>query len=593
MLIRGRTCLAAFMACIILLLFTAESYPSNNSEAGRKYSIACERLADLKKSSKKKKYRSYWMDCIHTFELVEKQYPKSPSAADACFQRSGAYFDLYQFNKYSKDLNEAVRSSEKCQAAYPKHEKAPEALSRIIDLNLDYRKDRIAAGRTFEKLEELYPGSTWTGRARTRLGLVSRKRKQEQELRKPQETVIASPESSKETGVVKSIRHWSGGAYTRLVIDQDKPINFQAHELKDPDRLVFDLRNARIDASLNKEPLPVNDGILKQVRASQFTPDTVRVVLDLASLKSYAAFPLHDPERLVIDITGEAGGPPVQTAQSGQEAPKAETPAQEQPPTQKPEGGGSSGEKLSLSEQMGLKIKKIAIDAGHGGHDPGAIGKYGLKEKDVTLDIARRLSKLVREKLKCEVVMTRDRDIFVDLDKRPFVARSNKADLFISIHVNANRRRSARGIETYIQGIHASDRDAMATAARENAMTTRRLSEIDSELKRMLVDRMLADLSNQNKDDVSVHFANVVQKSLVTTLKPVNRYAVDLDVKRALFYVLINTEMPSILAEVGFISNPDEEKLLRKDSYRQSIAEALFQGIKKYVDTLNPQTAGI
>ena len=104
---------------------------------------------------------------------------------------------------------------------------------------------------------------------------------------------------------------------------------------------------------------------------------------------------------------------------------------------------------------------------------------------------------------------------------------------------------------------------------------------------------MLADLSNQNKDDVSVHFANVVQKSLVTTLKPVNRYAVDLDVKRALFYVLINTEMPSILAEVGFISNPDEEKLLRKDSYRQSIAEALFQGIKKYVDTLNPQTAGI
>ncbi len=587
MLIRGRTCLAAFMACIILLLFTAESYPSYNSEAGRKYSIACQRLADLKKSSKKKKYRSYWMDCIHTFELVEKQYPRSPGAADACFQRSGAYFDLYQFNRYSKDLNEAVRSSEKCQAEYPKHEKAPEALSRIIDINLDYRKDRAAAGKAFEKLEELYPGSAWTGRARTRLGLVSRKRKQEQELRKPPETVIASPESSRETGVVKSIRHWSGGAYTRIVIDQDQPITFQAHELKDPDRLVFDLRNVRIDASLNKEPLPVNDGILKQVRASQFTPDTVRVVLDLASLKSYAAFPLHDPERLVIDITGEAGSPPVQTAQSDPEAPKAETHAQEQPLAQKPEGGGS-GEKLSLSEQMGLKVKKIAIDAGHGGHDPGAIGKYGLKEKDVTLDVARRLSKLVRERLKCEVVLTRDRDTFIDLEKRPFIAKSSGADLFVSIHVNANRRRSARGIETYIQSIHASDRDAMATAARENAMTTRKLSELDSELK-----RMLTDLRVQSKDDDSVHLANVVQRSLVGNLRSVNRYAVDLDVKRAFFYVLINTEMPSILAEVGFISNPDEEKLLRKDSYRQSVAEALFQGIKKYVDTRNPQTMGI
>jgi N-acetylmuramoyl-L-alanine amidase len=587
MLIRGRTCLAAFMACIILLLFTAESYPSYNSEAGRKYSIACERLADLKKSSKKKKYRSYWMDCIHTLELVEKQYPKSPSAADACFQRSGVYFDLYQFNRYWKDLNEAVRSSEKCQAAYPKHEKAPEALSRIIDIDLDYRKDRVAAGRAFEKLEELYPGSAWTGRARTRLGLVARKRKQEQELRKPPETVIASPESSGETGVVKSIRHWSGGAYTRIVIDQDQPITFQAYELKDPDRLVFDLRNARIDASLNKEPLPVNDGILKQVRARQFTPDTVRVVLDLASLKSYAAFPLHDPERLVIDITGEAGSPPVQTAQSDPEAPKAETHAQEQPAAQKPEGGGS-GEKLSLSEQMGLKIKKIAIDAGHGGHDPGAIGKYGLKEKNVTLDVARRLSKLVRERLKCEVVMTRDRDTFIDLEKRPFIAKSSGADLFVSIHVNANRRRSARGIETYIQSIHASDRDAMATAARENAMTTRKLSELDSELK-----RMLTDLRVQSKDDDSVHLANVVQRSLVGNLRSVNRYAVDLDVKRAFFYVLINTEMPSILAEVGFISNPDEEKLLQKDSYRQSIAEALYEGIKKYVDTRNPQTMGI
>jgi N-acetylmuramoyl-L-alanine amidase len=602
MLKRGRSCIAAFTACAILLLVTAPAYPSYNSEAGRKYTIASERLADLKKSSKKKKYRSYWIDCIRTFELVEKQYPKSPSAAEACFDRAGTYLELYRYSKYSKDLNESLQLFGKCQTAYPKHARAPEALYREIEILLGHKKDSAGASNVYTKLAETYPNSAWTKKAGARVGpIINKKKRQEPVIQKSPAPVIASPGKGKPEGVVKSIRYWSGGAYTRIVIDQDKPIKFQATELKKPDRLVFDLINTQLDPAVEKDPLPVNDGILKQVRASQYAPDVVRVVLDLASIQSYAAFPLHEPERLVIDVTGEGGRTSVAQAASSdtgttQKLEGAETgtqakaePQHRKPPIAKmPEVKNNGGDKLSLSNQMGLKIKTIAIDAGHGGHDPGAIGKNGLKEKIVTLDIAKRLATLVKERLGCNVVLTRDKDVFIRLEDRPAIARTRDADLFVSIHVNANRKRRVRGIETYIQGLHASDADAMATAARENAMTTKKLSELKNEL-----DKILKDLSNANKDEESTQLAHAIQASLVENSGPVQKKAINLGVKRAFFYVLLNTDMPSILAEVGFISNPDEEKLLRQDAYRQKIAESLYQGVRKFIDSRSPQMMGI
>jgi len=606
MLNRGRSCIAAFMACAIQLLVAAPAYPSYNTEAGHKYSVACQRLSDLRKSPKKKKYRSYWIDCIRTFELVEKKYPRSPSAGDACFDRAGVYQDLYNFNRYSKDLDQAVHVNQYCQTTYPKHGRAPEALYHIIELTPDNKKDSALAVESFAKLTRLYPDSSWTSKAMARFSPPARsnqiKRQQEVVIRKMPEPAPAASGKTKPKGIVTGIRHWSEGAYTRIVIDQNNTVAFQAKELKNPDRLVFDLLNARVGKSLSKEPLPINDGILKQVRASQYAPDVVRVVLDLASIKSYAAFPLRDPERLVIDVTGERGketeSPVASTGTGTQQTAENRAQSEEQaepeqqitphPPASAPEVKNSDSAKLSLSRQLGLKIKTIAIDAGHGGHDPGALGKSGLKEKTITLDIAKRLAILVKERLGCTVVMTRDKDVFIPLEQRPFIAKSKGADLFVSIHVNANRKRKARGVETYIQSLRASDRDAMATAARENSMSTKRLSELKSEL-----DRIFADLAKDDKLEESLQLAHAVQGSLVDTMKPIKGNVMNLGVKRAFFYVLINTEMPSILAEVGFISNPDEEKMLRMDSYRQSVAEALYQGVKKYVEARSPQTMGI
>ncbi len=610
MVIRGRTLLAAIVASSILLLFSTAAFPSTNTEAGHKLSVARERLADLKRSPKKIKYRSYWMDSIRMFELVEKKYPGSPASADACFDRAAAYGDLYQNNQYSRDLEESRKTLAKCQSTYPKHDRSPESLYRLVIIFKDRKKDNPSAFDTYRKMNEAYPDSAWTEKARTRLGIKSvarngKKKKKDPEFRKVPEAVIAASKAPKEVGVVKNVRYWSGGAYTRIVIDQDRTLKFQAHELTNPDRLVFDILNSRVSDSVDKDPLPVNDGILKQVRTSQYAPDTVRVVLDLASLKSYAAFPLHEPERLVIDVTGDSdpdepapAGPTIQQTDTRFETaieakrddlPKpALPPLVKEPTAHKHTTQKGSKDKRNLSQQMGLKIARIAIDAGHGGKDPGAIGKSGLKEKNITLDVARRLSVLVKERLGCEVIMTRDRDVFIDLEQRPFIAKAKGADLFVSIHVNANRKKRARGIETYIQSLKASDRDAMATAAFENATSMKTLGQLGNEL-----DRIVKDLYMDDKQEESLQLAHAVQASLVSSVKPVKGYMVNLGVKRAFFYVLVKTNIPSILAEVGFISNPEEEKLLKQEGYRQKIAEALFQGIKKYVEARGQQIAEI
>jgi N-acetylmuramoyl-L-alanine amidase len=601
----ARFCIAAIVACAFLLLIIPPAYSSSNHDAEQKYHIALQRLENLKKSKNKMKYRSYWIDCVRTFELVENKFPRSQSAGDACFDKAAIYQELYQFNRHSKDYREALKAYAGCQSGYSTHSRAPEALYHIIELSLRYKKDRASAAEAYSKLAKIYPDSSWTDKAKAQInptaGKARRTGRQETSIRKMPVPVIAA-DKGKPAGVVQDIRYWSGGAYTRIVIDQDRPIKFQACELKKPDRLVFDLLNTQLAASVERDPLPVNDGILKQVRSSQYAPDVVRVVLDLASIKSYVAFPLHDPDRLVIDVTGDGGkraDEEPSTAETGSlpnEQRTAEAVAQAKADLQNPitlpskthDGSNNTEDTLSLSRQLGLKIKTIAIDAGHGGRDPGAIGRSGLKEKTITLDIARRLAILVKERLGCTVVMTRDKDVFIPLEQRPFIAKSKGADLFVSIHVNANRKRKARGIETYIQSLRASDRDAMTTAARENSMSTKRLSELKSEL-----DRIFADLAKDDKLEESLQLAHAVQGSLVDTMTPIKGNIVNLGVKRAFFYVLINTEMPSILAEVGFISNPYEEKLLRTDSYRQSIAESLYQGVKKYVEARSPHMMGI
>ncbi|MBI5885546.1 MAG: N-acetylmuramoyl-L-alanine amidase [Deltaproteobacteria bacterium] len=359
--------------------------------------------------------------------------------------------------------------------------------------------------------------------------------------------------------MVDEIKHWSNPNYTRIVITTGKKTKY-THRLlkKDPSinvgwrRLYVDIAKARLGPNLPKK-IPINDGLLKGARAGQYDKDTVRVVLDIESIEDYKIFALEEPYRIVIDVTGEKGLLIKKTPE--------------------PQPVPAPGAEPSLSQQLGLKVKVIVLDPGHGGKDPGAIGRDGLKEKDVTL----RLGKMLREKLKTafdgSVIMTRDTDVFIPLEERTAIANSKDADVFVSIHINASPKRTATGIETYILNI-SHDQEARRLAARENSTSTRSVSDLEF---------ILNDLIKTAKTNDSSQLASSVNNNLAANLSGKYSGIKSNGVKGAPFYVLVGTKMPSILVEASFISNPTEEKRLQDEKYLQTIVDGIYNGIIEYL----------
>jgi N-acetylmuramoyl-L-alanine amidase len=235
----------------------------------------------------------------------------------------------------------------------------------------------------------------------------------------------------------------------------------------------------------------------------------------------------------------------------------------------------------SLARQLGLQARRIVIDAGHGGHDPGTIGRAGLQEKDLVLDVAQRLEKLVRKELGAEVVMTRASDVFIPLEERTAIANAKGADLFLSVHANSSPNPRARGVETYFLNF-AKNEHAEEVAARENAISQATLKDLQNLVKAIALN---------SKIDESRDFASEVQEALADNLRAYDASLPDRGVHTAPFYVLIGANMPSILAEIAFVSHPGEEKLLKTADYRDTIARSLFQGVARYLDALNRNSA--
>ncbi|OGL49249.1 MAG: hypothetical protein A3C43_10345 [Candidatus Schekmanbacteria bacterium RIFCSPHIGHO2_02_FULL_38_11] len=354
---------------------------------------------------------------------------------------------------------------------------------------------------------------------------------------------------------VINIRKYSGENYTRIAIDLEREAEFKYHRIKSPDRVYVDISGAWLDSKIKNNFISIGDGILKKIRSGYFEPTTVRIVMELESLETFKVFRLKNPDRIVLDFYG-----------SDEAVGKANFDNSEK----------TRDSHLTLPEQLGLKIKRIVIDAGHGGKDTGAIGRNGLAEKDVVLDVAKRLKKTIEENFHWEVIMTRNSDVFIPLEERTAIANVKKADLFISIHANASRRREAKGIETYFLNL-SSSADAMEVAARENAISMKNMSDLQ---------RILNDLLLNTKINESSKLAGIVQKNLVETVNENFSDTKDLGVKQAPFYVLIGAKMPSILVEISFISNPEEETLLGSEKYRTKISEGIFTGVKSYAESL-------
>ncbi|HEV8316237.1 MAG TPA: N-acetylmuramoyl-L-alanine amidase [Vicinamibacterales bacterium] len=381
----------------------------------------------------------------------------------------------------------------------------------------------------------------------------------------------------------------------RVTLALDREPLYREERLDQPARVLVDLQNTRPVESLKDRVLAFSDDVVRQIRVGRSEGTSTRVVIDLEGIGRHSVYPLYDPYRLVIDLerVAEFPGPDdtprracldprLQVPSATSNGPGASSSPAPAPPVSPRLPAANVKGGFSLSRQLGLGISRVVVDAGHGGHDPGA-RVTRLTEADLVLDVALRLEALLLKQPGVEVVMTRRENVYVPLEERTAIANRVGADLFLSIHANASRNSDARGIETYFLNF-ALNRQAEALAARENAGSSRTMSNLPDIVKTIALNNKI----NESRD-----FASMVQMSMYERLRRANKEVRSLGVKQAPFMVLIGATMPSILAEISFVTNRPEASRLRTGSYRQQIAEALFNGVVRYQKSLKGQAVAV
>jgi N-acetylmuramoyl-L-alanine amidase len=371
---------------------------------------------------------------------------------------------------------------------------------------------------------------------------------------------------------VVDLKHWSTPDYTRISVELEKEVRFESHKL--PSRLYFDIAGAHVSQGI--KDLHIGDGLLKSVRIAQYRPSTVRVVLDLDSIKDYKIFTFSDPFRIIVDVKGDRR----QEISSGKKE-VIETAKPESAPLEKASLKEKPVEKTKPAEKSKQpfkpgKIRRIVVDPGHGGHDPGAMSPTGTREKDIVLQIGLKLSQKIREELGIDVVMTRSTDVFIELQERTAIANKVGADLFVSIHANASLNRAANGIETYYLNLAKTEKAAQL-AAKENGTALEKVSVLRA---------VLFDLMANYKLNDSAHLADEVQKALHKKAQTGYPTVKNLGVKQGPFYVLVGATMPSILVETAFVSNERDEVKLKDPAYQDLTADGILAGIKGYIASL-------
>ncbi|MCU1341787.1 MAG: N-acetylmuramoyl-L-alanine amidase, partial [Candidatus Acidoferrum typicum] len=640
----------------------------------------------------------YYQLAVNTYQFLLRDYPANRYREDAMLAIAQVELD---------DLHDSVLARKSYEEFLTLHPHSPHVAE--VHATLDRLRGDSAAGsvaNTSASKDRPTPDRLTSDRPNPKSGVMEKS---------PAATDTKQEASTESSGTgstrphVTRIRTWNADTYTRIVIDVGAQVKYQAARLSNPDRIYFDVENAKIDPELLHKPVDVEGGgFLKSVRVGQNQLDVVRVVLEVDHAKDYSVSLLPNPYRLVVDVygnstateesaranspaSGPAPGPAKDIPVAKPERPAAEsaskTPgksSEKTPPTHaaasaskvdvtlngkvtaqsysqmpqplrevtaknpgprstsvpatldhpaptdrivesaplSPPGTGSrvappplvahsassktksarnlksahdQAEELgpasipeptrdgqqSLSRALGLKIGRIVIDAGHGGHDTGTIGPTGLMEKDLCLDVALRVGKLIQQRLpSAEVIYTREDDTFIGLEQRTEIANDARADLFLSVHANSSPDHKARGIETYYLNFTGSS-DAMEVATRENALSENAVHDLQDILKK---------IARNEKIEESRDFAGTIQESLAKRVENLNRGDKSRGVRKAPFVVLIGANMPSVLAEISFISNPSDEQWLKKPENRQRIAEGLYHGIETYLQNTNSLT---
>ena len=497
---------------------------------------------------------------------------------------------------------------------YPANKNCQDAILRIAKLQRDELGDAALAKKTYEDFLKRYPRSPKKREVQEALaeltllqdsetpsaankagsnGGVEETAKEETRSNAPIHSggKSANHSESAEIPRVRRIRAASNSEVTRVTIDLEDSVQYTSGRIANPDRIFFDLQAARLTPEMARaNNLHADGALLTAVRVAQNNRGVVRVVLDVNGVKDYSASLTSNPPQLLIDLYGN---PPAAVARNAAPDGKNAKPKSVKVTTSsakpdliqpanapQPTRDGQS----TLTRALGLKIGRIVIDAGHGGHDTGTIGPTGLMEKDLCLDVALRLGKIIEQRLPgADVVYTRSDDTFVPLEERTNIANQAKADLFLSIHANSSRDHAARGIETYYLNLKGSA-EAMEVAARENATAQEGVHDLQDLVKQ---------IARTEKIDESKELAEDIQDSLSKRVQKTGKPIKNRGVRKAPFVVLIGADMPSILTEISFLSNPADEQMLKKPEQRQKVAEGLYQGVASYLQSMNSVTMNL
>ena len=628
---------------LALPFFSAQARTFKSSDWADSQYDRAERMREaLNGRPAKERSRAEYQKVVNAYRRVYFASPASGKASLAVVGEAEVMVEMgRQFND-TKILRSAIQKYEFLRREYPGSSQRVDALFAIGEIYKEDLNDLDQAKETFTEFLRRYPKSHQTDDARKALSGIEEARKAKETPAKVADNKTegkddddkkddsASDSGNQDLVRVTGIRYWSAPDYTRIAIDMEQDVKFDSQRIDGPDRIYFDLKGTKLASTLAGKNLDVNDGFLKQIRMGQFQADCTRIVLDVDSLSDYDTFMLSNPTRLVIDVHGKQQAAKANTskpATAGKEAPAAPNPAADNSPKKvivdaddddgpantttiakverpEPEVRAPSPRKSrtsargkrkvvepepeiresqptangdrSLIRALGLKIGRIVIDPGHGGHDTGTIGPNGLEEKDLVLDVSKRLGKLLESRLGADVVYTRSDDTFIPLETRTAIANQEQADLFVSIHANSSSDPDARGVETYYLNFTSAP-DALEVAARENAVSSKSIHELQDLVKKIAL---------KEKIEESKEFAADVQTALHSGLSTKSANIRNRGVKKAPFIVLIGANMPSILAEISFVSNPADERRLRTPDYRQKIAESLYHGISKYVSGL-------
>jgi N-acetylmuramoyl-L-alanine amidase len=577
---------------LALLIFAGHETLAQPSSEAKTILGKADRCADtLMRSKEKKKLRHKWAECIEAYRNVASRYPQSEEAGWALYKAAKLQENLSQYSGKPQDLDEAIELYRRVINDYPNHRLADDAQYRIGEIYYHEKNDITQAYLEFLKVEKKFPKGDMRPKAQQMVeklsGMITRKENQKE--------IKEANANAQGLAQVQEIRHWSTPNYTRVVIDLERPVQFEHHllpedkELKKPRRIYLDLKSAQVPKEIDSV-IPIRDGLLQGARAAQYTKDTVRVVLDIDNIEGYKVFPLQDPFRIVIDVRGAE----VKEKTEEKTKEKESEPEKEKEPDKdkerkdlakveprRPRRGVAKAKEadktVTLARQLGLSVKRIVLDPGHGGKDPGCYIDGQIVEKDITLALAQIVEKKVQEKFGIEVLLTRDKDVFVPLEKRTAFANVNKADLFISLHINANKQSEVHGFETYFLNM-ATDERAVLLAARENATSEKSISDLQS---------ILNDLMLNTKISESSKLAHDVQRGVLGQVRRRYEGVRDLGVKQAPFYVLIGAEMPAILVETGFMTNSVERKRLQNPRYLETLADGIVAGVERYMKSLS------